>query len=683
MKITRAQVIHGALFLLVALPAFYQIYLLAAAIGHRLAYPYDLEWMEGGLLVHAQRIRDGLGIYGPPSVDFIPYLYTPLYPTLLALFGPSYTVGRVLGVLALLGIASVTAASIVSRRHRHPSRLPAWAGVVLALGLFAAAYPVTKAWYDLVRADTCFLYMVTAGIAGLSRWARSSRGLRGHGKVAAGAVLLALAFFTKQTGIIYVAFGGAIVLVLAWRRAFTYAAVAGAIGLGFVAVFGTATNDWFWIYVSKIHRAHDFNMDRFWGGFARITWQFPIASIAIAVGLAITLATWIVRRRFPSPAFPLVLWSATYAVSIVVGMLGIGTEWSVENAFMPAFLHGAIAAGAAVPAVAGCVRLLGVSYQERHGARAWLPHVHTVAALAVGVALAVSCWRSRWNWRAFVPTAADVTAGDKLVARIRAIDGRVWVPSHPWYAHLAGKTPFVHRMGVKDVTDRKPRPILGIEEAIDSHAFAAIVLDNIDLHDDLQPELATIRMKLRRAYHAAVLLPGDERPRGFSGASVVPESIWVPSQPPKLAADQTLVFDFEDPAWTGWQKSGGAWGYGPVADLLDEHHVIVAGATGHRFAASMTGGHKATGRVTSPPFTIAGTRLTMLLGGGLDATKLRVELVVADAIAGVAAVPTPGGDQLRPVTIDTTAVLGRKGVLRLIDDSETQHLLVDDVILVR
>ena len=95
-----------------------------------------------------------------------------------------------------------------------------------------------------------------------------------------------------------------------------------------------------------------------------------------------------------------------------------------------------------------------------------------------------------------------------------------------------------------------------------------VVLDNVDLHDELQPELGTLRMKLRRAYHAWVLLPSDERPRGFSGSAVVPESIWIPSIPPKLAPNETRVFDFEEPGWAGWQRSGGAWGWGEMGTLL-------------------------------------------------------------------------------------------------------------------
>jgi len=45
----------------------------------------------------------------------------------------------------------------------------------------------------------------------------------------------------------------------------------------------------------------------------------------------------------------------------------------------------------------------------------------------------------------------------------------------------------------------------------------------------------------------------------------------------------------------------------------------------------MNGGDAATGRVTSPMFTLDGARLTLRLGGGTDATKLRAELWVDEA----------------------------------------------------
>src|SRR5262245_30152441 len=169
--------------------------------------------MEGGMLHHALRFQTGAGIYHEPSIEFIPYLYTPLYPALLAMlgevFGLTYTLGRVLSVLSLLGIGVVAVISLCSPRSRHAALLPAVVGVVLALGLFAAAYPFMEGWYDLVRADALFLFLTTAGLVAAMHWADQGTGWRGHGRVAAIGAIFAFAFFTKQTGILYVLLGGA------------------------------------------------------------------------------------------------------------------------------------------------------------------------------------------------------------------------------------------------------------------------------------------------------------------------------------------------------------------------------------------------------------------------------------------------------------------------------------------
>jgi len=665
------RVVRALPWVIVALPALYQLGLLITAIAGRVLYPYDLEWMEGGMLHHALRIQNGEGIYVPPSVDFIPYLYTPLYPSLLALlgngFGLSYTLGRVISILALLGIATVTATQLTRKRHEHLAGGPLWAGIALAFGLFAATYPFVEGWFDLVRADTLFLFMVTAGLAPLAWWARAGDGLRGHARVAAGAAILALAFFCKQTGIIYVALGGLIVLVVNWRRVPIYVATAGVIGLGGTWLLDTTTRGWFWIYVSEIHRAHDFNMDRFWKSFEHILLHFPAMTVVVGIGLVTVLATWRSRGTLPRPAHAFLLWTVTFAVSTVVGAIGWGTEFAHFNAYMPAFLHGALAAGSALPAVYACWRL---AHAHRDDAGA----VATAATLPLALVLALACWQAKWDPHRFTPTGDDVAAGDRLIARLRGIEGEVWMPSHPWYLQLAGKTPRVHRMGVKDVTTRQPRKVEGLDEALRAHAFAAIVLDNRDLHLEVPA--------IPASYRAALQLPANERPRLYTGAKIVPDAIWVPAVRATPPAGTRVVFDFETPLWGAWTRSGTAWGNGPTASPVPGQGLVL-GASGQRFATSMHGGDAATGRVTSPAFALDGAQLALKLGGGTDATKLRVELWVGTAIVATASPGLPGGDTLREVTLAIPAAhRGAQGKLVLVDDAPAGHLDVDDVWLV-
>ena len=667
------RIVQLLLWLVLAAPAIYQLILLATAIAGRIGYPYDLEWMEGGLLHHALRMREGHSIYTAPSIEFIPYLYTPMYPALLAtlggMFGLTYTLGRAISMLSLVGIAIVAARSIGSSRFRHIAIGPAWAGVAIGLGLFAAAYPYMEGWYDLVRADTLFLFLVTAGLAAAARWGGDGTGASGHARVAAIAAILAYAFFCKQTGIFYVALGGAIIMVLAWRRAITYVAVAGTLGLGGVAVFNATTDGWFWTYVRKIHSAHDFNMDRFWKSFGNILWHFPAMTIVIAIGIVVVGYTWLrkprdgSRRELPKQTWPFVLWTSAFAVSTLVGAIGWGTEFAHFNAYMPAFLHGGLAAGAAVPAIGACVGILW-------GSRPRAEVVVVLAPAAIAVALGASLVKARWEPQRFIPTPADRAAGDKLIAHIASLPGDVWMPSHPWYALLAGKRPHVHRMGIKDVTTRQSRTISGLEEALQTHRFAALVLDNRDVFLDL-PALTS-------AYRPEQKLPADERPHVYTGAQIVPDSIWVPAVPATPPSGAKVVFDFESQTYAGWTRSGPAWGEGPIGEPLPGQDLVL-GASGQRFATSMHGGDATMGRLTSPSFELDGTKLTMKLGGASDSTKLRVELWVDGAIVRDAAVPPPGGDGLRDVAWDLTDLRGKQATLVLVDDSDRGHLDIDDV----
>ena len=73
----------------------------------RVAYPFSLEWMEGGSLVQVSRILNGKLIYVRPSFDFIPQIYPPLYFYVSALvseiLGNSFLPLRFVSILATLG----------------------------------------------------------------------------------------------------------------------------------------------------------------------------------------------------------------------------------------------------------------------------------------------------------------------------------------------------------------------------------------------------------------------------------------------------------------------------------------------------------------------------------------------------------------------------------------------------
>jgi hypothetical protein len=750
----------AALWIALAVPALWQLGLMARAIAGRFAYPYDLEWMEGGLLQHAQRITDGQGLYVAPSIDFIPYLYTPLYPGLISLlgsaFGITYQLGRALSILALLGITALAIAAIVRWRPRILQRFaivpssaptmgdaagrgPRWVGAALAVGVFAAGYPYVEGWYDLVRADTLFLFLITAGVLAASRWARAGVGGNGDALMMALGAILTLAFFTKQTGVIYVLWSG-VIIVAAWvpdfappgkgRRVMRLAAIIGAvavvagvvgglvagwklgalvgvgafvavngvmlaiagrrpavkgslrritvygltaavIGLGGVFMLDRVTHHWFWIYTFEIHQVHDFGWHRFWESFGFILWHHPALTISIGVTLVAVIATAIFRpaspgRRMPTGSGAFLLWTSTYAVSTLVGAVGYATEFAHFNAFMPALLHGALAVGAAVPALAGCARAWT---GERPSGR----YAPTAAAVAVALAVGITLVSSTWNPAKYIPRDADAAAGDALIKRIAAVEGDVWVPNHPWYAHLAGKRMFAHRMGIKDVTARKPRPIAGLDASLRNHRFAAIFLDINDLHQEVPG--------FRAAYRTDIALPGRERPRVYTGApAAVPEAVWIPAVKEKPPFGVRVLFDFETGRYDGWEIQGDAWGRAPVNGAV-QGQAVVGGYGGRFFATSMSGGEKATGTLISQPFVIEGNKISLRVGGGIS-DDLRVELRIDGRMVRRAVASSPVGERLTVIEWDVADLRELTARIAAVDNNATNswaHLNFDEI----
>ena len=70
----------------------------------RLSYPFELEWMEGAMRVAVERVLSQQPIYTPPSLEFGPFPYNPLFYYIAA------GVARLFGVgLLSLRLLSFTA----------------------------------------------------------------------------------------------------------------------------------------------------------------------------------------------------------------------------------------------------------------------------------------------------------------------------------------------------------------------------------------------------------------------------------------------------------------------------------------------------------------------------------------------------------------------------------------------
>lgn len=681
------------------LPALWQLGLFLRTIAARFGYAYDLEWMEGAVLHHAFRISEGLSSYHAPSIDFVPFLYTPLYPTLVALIGKitgiSYQTGRMVSIVSIAVVMGVMlfAMSWSSERlqplaKKHVGkRWPLVAVATLSsFAVYASGYPWSYGWYDIARVDSMLVAVVSIALFWLRIWGKPSRAsnvLRGwwDWRIASCAVLLGASFFVKQTGVLFVAAGGMALLFMNWRLIPMYVGITGAIGLGGTYLADAKTDGWFWAYAYQYHQRHGSSSERFWGGFAGFWERYPqvvCVIAAAALGLIVYVA---VKRKLPKAGGCYLFWSWVFCVGLFASATGLATQWSELNAYIPALVFGGIALGVSVILLFE----MGLSVHPRVG--------NLVVAVVLG-AVAFQFYSLRWSPAEFIPTAASSAAGDRLIERLRSVDGDVFVPFFPWYAHLAGKEMTLHRMNITDVTQLTPRRcpspekqaeggkkcvelpeggdrIAGIDEKMRERAYELIIYEK-------NPGGASFNSAFRSGYRLERLLPEDEYPVPVTAYKPGGLAIWMPVRPLVVPEGARVIFDFESSRLKDWQISGDAWGRGPVTSE-QQHQQTVGGFGGRRFMNSYHGGDKAMGRAISPPFEIRGRTLSLRVGGG-NIDDVRVELQTMDGdVLHVAR--GENSEVLREVQWDVSEMEAKSVRLVLIDDSQAGwgHLLVDEV----
>ncbi len=668
------------LWFLLLLPGLSQLVLLCSAMFRRWSFPYDLEWMEGGLLTHADRVADGAGIYSPPSVDFIPFLYTPLYPGVMALFSGivdiGYGMGRAISIVSTLVLCGLFV--VIIRRETQgatakpqPTAPLAWVGAACAIGFFSATYPWVEGWYDLVRADSMFMLMVVFGLFGIRIWAKAP-GKSGLVKLAAAAAILAFSFFAKQTGILFVATGGFMLLALNWRRIPLYVAVAGTIGLGGTWLLNRVTNGWFWIYIYKTHQHHDFNMDRFYKSFGNMLWHWPAMTFLIGIAVLLALITLVAKRSLPPAARGLLIWFPVFCVAVLVGAVGWGTEFAHFNAYIPAMVFGALCAGLSIAAIASCAA-------HWVSSKSPLPTASGIVAAGIlGIQLSLSWWQPGL----FVPGAKEVAAGDALIQTLADIDGEILIPYHPWYAKLAGKKTQVHLMGLRDMSTGKVWPITGLREKLRNQHYAAILMDNRPIGRELSA--------MHQGYRMLDYLPLSASPHVFTGAgavwnrsvaTLIPRSIWVPNTPSPPPPGARVLWDFEKGTFAEWTplpgKGSQAWGRRAVSRPLPKQGPVRR-YLGRYYLSSFHGGDKSVGTLQSAAFVLHGSSLSFLLSGG-NSEHLRAELRVEDKTVFHAT--GKNSERMQQVLWDISAYEGQEAEFFLVDDETGSwgHLNVDEI----
>ncbi len=451
-----------------------------------IGYEYPLEWMEGGTLDLVRRIHTGQPIYCAPSLEYIPYIYTPLYYHAVAAVTAAdswdFLPGRLIGLVGTLGIAALIGCEL--RRRRCD-----WSFVIVGVGLFFATYSLSGRWFHVARVDTLFLFLLLFGLL-LYQWSRSWPGL-----VASG-VILTLAFLTKQSALLAIAVFLPLSFFRNRRRAVSLAAI---VGIGVAAVCGIwqlRSDGWFFTYVFDLPRGHALLPKMATRFFTReMLLHLPVLGAFAAFGV------WRTMRRPSSGAIDSL---ATFASLGATSFASRIHEGGYMNVLMPVHV------GLVLFAVPHIERLARVS-------RPWSMRVVPLVLIAQFMLLA-------YDPRTGLPSSDDRRAGREFLDRVEQLPGSVLVPCHRALQGRVGKKSYGFGMAgidvlrsesCPDVRDRFERELL---RRVENQEFSAIIL----------PDQTWVFPNISQSYeHAENLFDGEDYVP-MTGAAIRPQQLWVP-----------------------------------------------------------------------------------------------------------------------------------------------------------
>ena len=149
-------------------------------------------------------------------------------------------------------------------------------------------------------------------------------------------------------------------------------------------------------------------------------------------------------------------------------------------------------------------------------------------------------------------------------------------------------------------------------------------------------------------------------------------------------AREILVADFEGDTYGDWKVTGEAFGPGPARGTLPGQ-MHVDGFKGKGLVNSFFNGDASTGTLTSPAFKIDRKHINFLIGGGRDAEKTCMNLLVGGKVVRNATGPNEkagGSETLLPESWDVSDLAGQMAVIQIIDNATGGwgHINVDHIV---
>jgi len=422
-------------------------------VFYRLQYPFDLEWIEGGMVDQVQRLVHGESIYIAPSINFVPFLYPPLYFYLSAVtsivFGDGPFPLRLVSFSASL--VSFTVIFLIVRNETKKL----WAAL-LSVGLFAATFRVTGAWLDIARVDSLFLALWLLFIY----FIRSRDSFLNS--ILAG-IFAALAFLTKQTALILCL---PVVTYFFWwnkKYALSLLVVAALIISTTTLLLEHASAGWYTYYVFKL-----LSQQTEWR-----PWMFASfwkEDLLVHLPLALLFIIFFLMGK-PKQNQPILLWWASILAGALAGTFLTRVKvGGYDNVLLPTYATLSILFGLGLDEALRTIDQLNADYKDRIEVL-----IHAICLIQLIILF--------YNPYAQIPTATDLNNGHELISLLSKVDGDVYIPDHSHLAILADKQTFAHHSAIWDIVrgdQQTPGKALleeDLNNAIRQQIFDMIILD--------------------------------------------------------------------------------------------------------------------------------------------------------------------------------------------------------------
>jgi 4-amino-4-deoxy-L-arabinose transferase-like glycosyltransferase len=426
----------------------------------RFTYKFELEWMEGSMLEHARVILNGGNIFGAPSVEFTPFIYSPLYYAICAPLLSFFTNG--LTAMRLVSIISFSLTIVLMYKWVLKERNCRYCAFFSA-AFFSACFEVCGAWFDIARVDSTALFLIVLFFY-IVRFA----GFK-HYQAAAGLVFT-LAWLCKQSNMIAAA---PFFIYAAFTDFKKYIPLITVSSLSSAAAFlalNARSDNFFGYYAYYLPAAHAIDKSLIYGFWTGDL--LPKIPAATALSFFYLAYIYFDKTENGRPGFyfslSLGLISAAWLARI--------HEGGCLNVIMPACAAFALLSALALKPAGE--RLV---YYFKSGPQSPAPHRVIQTLLTAQFLLLI------YNPFIYIPAEADLAAGCALIEKITDYKGEVYIPYHPYLALMAGKKgPRAHHMAVFDVLrgDKGGKNFITINEAltgyISNKKAEVIIVDNLN-----------------------------------------------------------------------------------------------------------------------------------------------------------------------------------------------------------